>query len=131
MAETLPQLSSRRVRVTVYLDENLADWGKRQEGGLSELLRRLLGEARQDQEQTPDRYPPELRAQYRQLIDKKLTEGLSASEEQELAGVRNRINAIDHTSTGWKQMEAGVEAVNQELAELRRFIESHPRKQGA
>ncbi|WP_395090298.1 hypothetical protein [Armatimonas sp.] len=31
-----------RVRTTVYLDELLAEWGKQQPGGLSEVVRRLL-----------------------------------------------------------------------------------------
>ncbi|MGC4043644.1 MAG: hypothetical protein QM758_07540 [Armatimonas sp.] len=129
MAETLTR-SPKRVRVTVYLDEVLTEWGKRQEGGLSELLRRLLGEAKQEQEQTPDRYPPELRGEYRRLIDKKLAIGLSADEEQELARVKQRVNEIDRASLGWKQMEAGAAAVDQELADLRRFIESQPKKPG-
>lgn len=33
-------------KYTVLLDEGLGEWGKRQPGGLSELVRRLLGEAR-------------------------------------------------------------------------------------
>ena len=35
-----------RVRTTIYLDEALADWGKHQPGGLSELMRRLLEQER-------------------------------------------------------------------------------------
>jgi hypothetical protein len=37
-------------RYTVLLDEASAEWGKRQPGGLSELLRRLLREAQETQE---------------------------------------------------------------------------------
>ena len=123
-----PSPAPGRVRVTVYLDEALAEWGKQQEGGLSDLLRRLLGEAQQEQTLAPDRYPPELRAQYRQLIDKKLDRGLSAQEEQELAQVKGRINEVDHRSPGEKRIEAAARAVDQELADIRRFIESHPKK---
>lgn len=35
-----------RIRTTVYLDEQLTEWGKRQPGGLSDVLRRLLEQER-------------------------------------------------------------------------------------
>jgi hypothetical protein len=34
------------VKATVLLEPDLLEWGKRQPGGLSELMRRLLREAR-------------------------------------------------------------------------------------
>lgn len=37
-------------KYNVLLDEDLADWGKQQPGGLSELVRRLLRAERQKQE---------------------------------------------------------------------------------
>lgn len=117
-----------RVRVTVYLDEPLASWGKQQEGGLSELLRRLLVDARQEQSQTPGYYPPELMAPYKRLIDKKLAQGLTAAEEQELAQVCEGINAFDRASPAWQRAQKTAAAIDQEFAELRRFIESHPKK---
>ena len=135
MADTLIQTQARRnhrseerVRVTVYLDEPLANWGKQQEGGLSELLRHLLKEAQQEQSQTQDRYPPELRAQYQALIGKKLAQGLSAMEESTLAQIKERINAIDRGTSSRKTMEAAAARVDQELADLRHFIQSKPRK---
>ena len=117
-----------RVRVTVYLDEPLANWGKQQEGGLSELLRRLLVDARQEQSQTPGHYPQELMAPYKRLIDKKLAQGLTPAEEQELAQVCEGINAYDRASPAWQRAEKTAAAIDQEFAELRRFIESHPKK---
>ena len=117
-----------RVRVTVYLDEPLANWGKQQEGGLSELLRRLLVDARQEQSQLPGRYPPELMTPYKRLTDKKLAQGLTASEEQELAQVKEGINAFDRASPAWQMAQKTAAAIDQEFADLRRFIESHPKK---
>ncbi len=38
------------VAVTVRLEYEQAEWGKRQQGGLSELLRRLLREAKEKAE---------------------------------------------------------------------------------
>ena len=35
-----------RARTTLYLDEALTEWGKRQPGGLSEVVRRLLEQER-------------------------------------------------------------------------------------
>lgn len=117
-----------RVRVTVYLDEPLANWGKQQEGGLSELLRRLLVDARQEQSQTPGHYPPDLMIPYKRLIDKKLAQGLTAAEEQELAQVYEGINAYDRASPAWQRAQKTAAAIDQEFAELRKFIESHPKK---
>lgn len=121
-----------RVRVTVYLDETLADWGKRQEGGLSDLMRRLLSEAQWREEGTPagrsDPYPPELRAAYRRLIDRKLAAGLTAPEEAELEQVRARINAADRSSAAWRERELAADAIDAELAELRREIEAMPER---
>lgn len=120
-----------RVRVTVYLDEPLASWGKQQEGGLSELLRRLLMDARQEQSQIPGRYPPELMAPYHRLTDKKLAQGLTPQEEQELAQTKEAINAFDRASPAWQRAQETAVAIDQEFAELRRFIESHPKKVSA
>ena len=95
----------KRVRVTVYLDEPLASWGKQQEGGLSELLRHLLNEARQQQGAPPQHYPTELMAPYHQLIDKKLNQGLTPEEERELSQLRERMNAYDRSLPSWEQGE--------------------------
>jgi hypothetical protein len=120
-----------RVRVTVYLDEPLANWGKQQEGGLSELLRRLLVDARQEQSQTPSHYPPELMAPYKRLIDKKLAQGLTHEEEQELTQVRERMGAFDRALPSWERSEAIAAAIDQEFADIRALIESSPKKRRA
>ena len=117
-----------RVRVTVYLDEALASWGKQQEGGLSELLRRLLLEARQEQGASPEHYPAELMAPYTTLVDKKLAQGLTPEEERELVAVRERMNAYDRSLPTWERTEAIAAAIDNELADLRRLIETRPRK---
>jgi hypothetical protein len=39
-----------RVRTTIYMDEEITEWGKRQPSGLSELIRRLLIEEKTRQE---------------------------------------------------------------------------------
>ena len=44
-----PVPNPARRRTTVMLEDELAEWGKRQPGGLSELLRRLLMEERERQ----------------------------------------------------------------------------------
>jgi hypothetical protein len=41
-----PIPGSQTVKATVLLEPDLLEWGKRQPGGLSELMRRLLREAR-------------------------------------------------------------------------------------
>ncbi len=46
------------VRTTVVLDRELADWGKNQPGGLSDLLRRLLREAAGESRPIPRRDDP-------------------------------------------------------------------------
>jgi hypothetical protein len=38
-------------KYTLLLEEDIAEWGKQQPGGLSELLRRLLRKAREESEQ--------------------------------------------------------------------------------
>ena len=127
-----PTPASGRVRVTVYLDEALAEWGKTQEGGLSDLLRRLLGEAQWEQTGgAPDRYPPPLRAAYKRLIDKKLSEGLSAEEESALAGVKQEIDALDRGSLAQRRIDAASAAIDGELSDLRRFLESRPKKRAS
>lgn len=120
-----------RVRVTVYLDEPLASWGKQQAGGLSELLRRLLVDARQEQSQMPSHYPPELMAPYKRLIDKKLAQGLTHEEELELAQVRERMGAFDRSLPSWERSEAIAAAIDQEFADIRALIESSPKKRRA
>ena len=117
-----------RVRVTVYLDEPLASWGKQQEGGLSELLRRLLLDAREEQSHPPSHYPADLMTPYKRLIDKKLAQGLVAEEERELAQIRERMNAFDRSLPSWKRSEAISGAIDQEFADLRRLIETSPKK---
>lgn len=117
-----------RVRVTVYLDESLATWGKQQEGGLSELLRNLLTEARQQEGAPAHHYPPEMMEPYRRLIGKKLAEGLTPAEERALAEIRERMNAHDRALPSWKRSETIAASVDRELAELRALIESHPLK---
>lgn len=119
-----------RVRVTVYLDEPLANWGKQQEGGLSELLRRLLLDAQQEQSSSHQHYPPEIMTPYKRLIDKKLAEGLTPEEERELAQVRESINAFDRASPTWQTMQKAAAAIDQELSDLRTLIQSHPKKSG-
>ena len=117
-----------RVRVTVYLDESLAVWGKQQEGGLSDLLRNLLQEAQQEQARTQDHYPPELMTSYRQLINKKLAQGLPPEEERELAQVRERMGDYDRSLPSWQRNQAVAGAIDRELAELRSLIETSPKK---
>lgn len=123
--------AAKRVRVTVYLDEPLASWGKQQDGGLSELLRHLLTEARQQQGASPQHYPTELMTPYRQLIDKKLNQGLTPEEERELSQLRERMNAHDRSLPSWEQGEAIAAAIDKEFAELRTLIESSPKKSRA
>ena len=120
--------AAKRVRVTVYLDEPLASWGKQQEGGLSELLRHLLMEARQQQGAPPQHYPTELMTPYRQLIGKKLNQGLPPEEERELSQLRESMNAYDRSLPSWEQGEAIAAAIDKEFAELRTLIESSPKK---
>lgn len=50
-----PVPNMNTVRTTVVLDRDLADWGKNQPGGLSDLLRRLLREAAGDNRPSPRR----------------------------------------------------------------------------
>jgi hypothetical protein len=115
-----------RVRVTVYLDADMAEWGKHQAGGLSSLMRRLLADAHRQEAPAADRYPPQLRADYQRLIDRKLASGLTADEEQELSAIRARINALDRASPEWMRREQAAAAIVQEFAELRRAIEDGP-----
>ncbi|WP_395137787.1 hypothetical protein [Armatimonas sp.] len=119
-----------RVRVTVYLDEPLANWGKQQEGGLSELLRRLLMDAQQEQNSSHQHYPIEIMTPYKRLIDKKLAQGLTVDEEQELVQVRECINAFDRASPAWQRAQETATAIDQQLTDLRTFIQSHPKKSG-
>jgi hypothetical protein len=120
-----------RVRVTLYLDEPLAEWGKSQGSGLSDLVRRLLADARTQQEGGADAvagidpYPVELRADYRRLIDRKLHSGLTREEESELAEVRAQINAFDRVADAWRRRQAAA-AVDRELTDLRAAIEALP-----
>lgn len=123
-----PAPASGRIRVTVYLDESLAEWGKRQEGGLSELLRRLLGEARHELGTPPQHYPADLTTPYKRLIDRKLAQGLTPEEEQELAGIRARMNAFDRSLPSWERSEAIAAAIDRELSDLRHLIETSPKK---
>ncbi|GDX41245.1 hypothetical protein LBMAG21_15370 [Armatimonadota bacterium] len=51
----VPQGNQRRYNV--ILDEELAEWGKRQSGGLSGLLRRLLKLSRERQGRHPRTTP--------------------------------------------------------------------------
>ena len=46
--------STRPEKFTLSLDPDFADWGKRQPGGLSELVRRLLKEAHEKAEAALD-----------------------------------------------------------------------------
>lgn len=121
-----PVAQSGRTRVTVYLDEPLADWGKRQEGGLSDLLRRLLVEAREQAVQTEIFYPADLLANYRTLIERKLTQGLTAVEESELSRTRALINAADRVSLTALERERSAQAIDEEFAALRQRIEALP-----
>lgn len=116
------------MRVTVYLDEPLASWGKQQEGGLSELLRRLLTEAQQELGTSPQHYPAELMTPYKKLIDKKLAQGLTPEEERGLSGIRERMNAFDRSLPSYERSEAIAAAIDQELADLRQLIETSPKK---
>lgn len=117
-----------RVRVTLYLDSTLADWGKRQKGGLSDLVRNLLVEAQRRDSPTQDRYPADLRIAYQRLINRKLESGLSAAEEEALAAIRQRINAIDRASPEWQIAEQAASAIDQELQALRAEIEALPER---
>lgn len=117
-----------RVRVTVYLDEPLASWGKQQEGGLSELLRRLLEDAWDEQGRAPGAYPPELIARYHELVDKKLANGLTLDDELALASVCEEIDAWERSSPGRRQRDAAVAALDRELAELRSLLQAFPVK---
>lgn len=133
MATTLrqkrgPKAQPGRVRVTVYLDAPLAEWGKQQAGGLSDLLRRLLDQAQSEQGQHTDHYPPALREAYQHLIQKKLGEGLSAIEEQQLARVRDQINQRDRGTLRQQQLERAATVLDEELRELRQELEALPPK---
>jgi hypothetical protein len=136
-----PVAKPGRVRVTLYLDGPLAEWGKHREGGLSDLVRRLLAEERSRiaegggaaaaaTEPTAaagaDPYPAELRAEYRRLVDRRLRSGLSPDEERELEAVRARINALDRVGAAWRERESAAGTVDRELADLRREIEALP-----
>jgi hypothetical protein len=74
------------------------------------------------------RYPPELLESYHRLVTRKLSGVLSEEEASELAAICERIDEIDRSSPGWKRMEEQIRVVDKELADIRRFIESHPRK---
>jgi hypothetical protein len=118
-----------RVRVTLYLDEALAEWGKQQDGGLSELVRNLLV-AEKDHKiaEQIDYYPVELRANYQKLIRKKLDIGLTEKEENTLEDIRAQINAIDRTTPMQQHREKAMAVIEKEIADLRREIESFPLK---
>jgi len=124
-----------RVRVTLYLDEPLVEWGKHQAGGLSDLVRRLLADAHTHQDNALDAriasapYPAELRAAYQQRIDKKLRFGLTPEEAQELEQIRARINALDRSTEAWQRREIAAAAIDHELAVLRREIEALPARE--
>lgn len=112
--------------MTVYLDETLVSWGKQQEGGLSNLMRQLLANARDEKADAPADYPLELRAAYNRLINAKLGVGLSPEQERELADVRARINQFDRESSIGAMCERAALVVDEELARLRREIEALP-----
>jgi hypothetical protein len=71
---------------------------------------------------------PELRAAYHSHIDRKLYSGLTPDEECELSDVRARINAADRDSLAWQRRERAAQAIDDELAELRREIEALPER---
>jgi hypothetical protein len=122
-----PLAKPGRVRVTVYLEEPLAEWGKTQPGGLSDLLRRLLSDAQQQiVEESRDLYPAELRVAYKRLIDRKLAVGLNTEEELELSQIRASFNDLDRISPVWEEQERASQAIDAELADIRRRIESLP-----
>lgn len=124
-----PVATPGRVRVTVYLDKPLVQWGKEQEGGLSDLMRRLLIEEQVRQgNMLTELYPEGLRVAYQQLIGRKLRVGLTADEEQELAQIRARINAADRTNSVWRLREQAAIAIDQELNDLARIIEGLPER---
>jgi hypothetical protein len=118
-----------RVRVTLYLDETVAEWGKQQEGGLSELVRNLLAHQKESIaiEQAGD-YPILLRENYQTLITKKLQIGLTKEEDRELESIRQQINAIDRTTKTWQYGEQAAQQINNQLESLRQEIEALPLK---
>jgi hypothetical protein len=125
-----PVQTPGRVRVTVYLDETLAEWGKHQEGGLSQLIRNLLS-AKKDMPSSSSaiveqvgNYPIALRENYQTLIAKKLQNGLSAEEQYLLEDIRVQINAIDRASPTWQYGERAAQSIDAEIMALRREIEA-------
>lgn len=121
-----PVARAGRARVTVYLDESLAEWGKRQEGGLSDLLRRLLAEAHEQKASAPAFLAGDVLARYHALADRKLSAGLTASEEIEWNRLRDEINAADRESPLAREQERTARFVDEEFARLRERIEALP-----
>jgi hypothetical protein len=121
-----PVPKAGRVRVTLYLDAETAEWGKHKDGGLSELVRRLLAEAKAGEEPYQDPYPPELRATYRRLIELKHRGALTEADEKELAATRDRINEIDRTTATWKRREQAQARLEAEITRIRCEIEAMP-----
>lgn len=121
-----PVARGGRARVTVYLDESLAEWGKRQEGGLSDLLRRLLAEAHEQNVSPPAAPRTDALARYHALADKKLSAGLTAREQIEWNRLRDVINAADRESPIAREREHAARLVDEEFARLRERIEALP-----
>jgi hypothetical protein len=89
--------------VTLSLDAASVAWAREQPGGLADVMRRLLDDARRGAAAAPSSPAgggngddaPELRAAYDRLIDRKLRHGLAEGEEHVLADLRARIFALD------------------------------------
>ncbi len=121
-----PVAHAGRARVTVYLDESLAEWGKRQEGGLSDLLRRLLAEAHNQDVPALVSLDGRALARYHALVDRKLAAGLTAQEESEWDRLRSDIAAADRESPRADQRERAARFIDEEFARLRGQIEALP-----
>ena len=93
--------------MTLSLDAASVAWAREQPGGLADVMRRLLDDARRGAAATAAAPSspagggngaddaPELRAAYDRLIDRKLRHGLAEGEEHVLADLRARIFALD------------------------------------
>jgi hypothetical protein len=91
-------------------------------------VRNLSVETQQCDTPSQDRYPTDLRSAYQRLINRRLESDLSPAEEEELATLRQRINAIDRTSPEWKIAERAASAIDHELQALRQEIETLPER---
>ncbi|RYZ83032.1 MAG: hypothetical protein EOP06_20670 [Proteobacteria bacterium] len=49
-----PVPGPERRQYTILIEEELGDWGKKQDGGLSDMIRRLLKEAKEKSDASTD-----------------------------------------------------------------------------